>query len=117
MENDIKICPNHQEYQVPLIWTFAFSGAEFWCPYCGYKSGVLGAGKYIPSTPELQERHRRYKIYSDEYLHAVGIQICVSTMWEGTRIPPHELPQAEKERLHKVIMDWKSNVKIENVNA
>ena len=40
----MKICDRHDEYEVPLIWTFAFSGCEYWCPYCGNKGGMMGTG-------------------------------------------------------------------------
>ena len=58
---EIKICENHPEFEVPLIWTFAFNGAEYWCPYCGQNSGMLGAGEDVEETPELKERLKNIK--------------------------------------------------------
>lgn len=112
----IRICSNHPEYEVPLIWTFAFPYAEYWCPYCGAKYGMLGAGKLVPLIDELEQRHKQYKAFSDEFLHANGVQVCVSTLWEGERIKPERLPQHEKDRLQKVISDWKYEVKIEDIS-
>lgn len=48
----MKVCSCHEE-QVPLIWTFKFDGKEYWCPACGYTSGMFGAGENVPQTPEL----------------------------------------------------------------
>ena len=56
-DDEIKICGRHEK-KVPLIWTFKFPGAEYWCPYCGYTSGMLGAGinVKIPGTDLLQQK-------------------------------------------------------------
>lgn len=56
-DDEIRICDNHIK-QVPLIWTFKFAGAEYWCPFCGKKSGMLGAGKIvkIPGTDLLEQK-------------------------------------------------------------
>lgn len=66
--DEIKICSNHQEYQVPLIWTFKFRGAEFWCPYCGYQEGMFGAGENVAETEVLKSRLETYKERSINYL-------------------------------------------------
>lgn len=107
----IKICDCHN-YRVPLIWTFAFVGAEYWCPYCGATRGMLGAGKNIPITKELYERFEKYKESSKDYLRAKSLQICNNLMFEGKRITPDELPDEEKEKYVKIIKDWKYNVKL-----
>ena len=26
----VRICSEHDDYEVPLLWTFAFPGAEWW---------------------------------------------------------------------------------------
>lgn len=36
------LCRQHREIQVPMLWTFKFDGAEYWCPYCGYNTGAFG---------------------------------------------------------------------------
>ena len=61
------ICEKHLEYEVPLIFTFAFIGAEYWCPYCGNSSSMFGAGGEVEETPELIKRLNAYKKYSSEY--------------------------------------------------
>lgn len=95
----IKICSNHEEYQVPLLWTFAFRGAEFWCPFCGRSEGMLGAGEDVEETEDLIKRREIYKTRTAVYLDAIGTEICASLMYEGERISPEELPQEEKDRL------------------
>lgn len=55
--DQIKVCTNHEEYLVPLIWTFRFHGAEYWCPYCGYQSGMFGAGTIVSASEDLKQRH------------------------------------------------------------
>lgn len=65
-DDEIKICANHKN-QVPLIFTFRFPGAEYWCPYCGYQSGILGAGinVKIPDTDLLEQREKWEKKAED----------------------------------------------------
>jgi len=58
-DNEIIVCTQHEK-EVPLIFTFKFDGKEYWCPYCGYTSGILGAGRsvQIPDTNLLEEREK-----------------------------------------------------------
>ncbi len=103
----IRICNNHQDEKiVPLISTFAFNGAEFWCPYCGYTGGFLGAGERIEETPELAETLKEYEIKSKDFLRAKSHQVCTSLLWEGERISPDDLPESEKEKDREIIMNW-----------
>ena len=46
----IRVC---DECGVPMIWTFAFDGAERYCLNCGIKGGMFGTGKDVPVTREL----------------------------------------------------------------
>ena len=51
---NILICNRHDE-QVPMIWTFKFQGAEYWCPYCGHNTGAFGPdGREVPTSYELE---------------------------------------------------------------
>jgi len=63
----IKICDCHEK-QVPLIWTFRHDGYEWWCPYCGYKEGMFGAGKDVPLTVELTKQKEIWKKKAFKYL-------------------------------------------------
>lgn len=114
---EIRICDNHPEYQVPLIGTFAFMGAEYWCPYCGYNAGMFGAGEFIEVGPEeleaLTTRHMKYIEISKEFLHATGTACCSSLVYEGERMSPDELPAKEKNRLCKVREYWQYGIKAE----
>ncbi len=101
----MKICSNHQDYQVPLIWTFAWNGYEYWCPYCGCHEGLMGAGESVDETKELKKRLEFYKKATRDYLNARSTLICDETMWEGKRIKPSELPKEEIERLRRSTWD------------
>jgi hypothetical protein len=103
---EIKCCPCHPK-PVKLEWTFAFPGAEYWCPYCGYTSGMLGAGPVIDLPFSAAKEMVQYrKNGSMEYLEAKATASCSYLEWEGKRIQPHELPDEEKERLQKIMDDW-----------
>lgn len=104
----IRVCTSHQDELVtPLIWTFAFNGAEYWCPYCGKNEGMFGAGEEVESTAKLRNRLKRFKKLSKDFLDAHSARVCRSMMWEGKSITPNKLPQHEKDRLQKAIDDWK----------
>jgi len=102
---EIRICDRHDE-QVPLIWTFAFMGSEYWCPYCGGNFGMLGAGEMVPVTMDLKRSAVIWQKRSKEYLSALSSRACSSLLWEGKRISPDDLPVEEKKRITKVIEDW-----------
>jgi len=105
---EIRICTSHQdELRTPLVWTFAFNGAEYWCPYCGKNEGMMGAGERVKSTAILRNRLKRFKKLSKDFLDAKCSQVCNSMMWEGKRITPDQLPQEEKDKRQKAIDDWK----------
>ena len=59
-EEMILICPSHKK-EIPLIWTFAFPGAEYWCPHCGYTCGMFGNNKGISATDSLKQFVRETK--------------------------------------------------------
>jgi hypothetical protein len=104
-KKEIKICTRHDK-QVPLIWTFAFPGAEYWCPYCGASEGMLGAGENVSVTPELKQAKKDWEKKSKKYLNAKSIFACQSFMYRGNRITPDQLPEKEKQRLKKIINEW-----------
>lgn len=104
---EIKICYNHQdEEQTPLIWTFAFPGAEYWCPYCGGRTGMLGGGEDIESTKELEVRHRDYKKRSKKYLVANSKLFCSELLWRGKWISPRDLTPRVREKLRETAKSW-----------
>lgn len=110
----MKICSSHQDYQVPLVSTMAWNYSEYWCPYCDKHEGMMGAGENVGETEELEKRGELYKKATEEYRHAIGVLVCVSTEWKGVQTKPEDLPQEEKDRLAK-LRTWKLNVKAEDL--
>ena len=51
MKHDIAIC----DCGAPLIYTFAFSGAEYYCIECGSTHGMFEIGR-AKNTPKLAQR-------------------------------------------------------------
>lgn len=66
-ENKIRICDNHTK-RVPLIWTFKFLGAEYWCPYCGFEGGMLGSGRVVNATQRLIDEAIKWKEEAKSFL-------------------------------------------------
>ena len=115
---EIKVCSRCSE--IPMIWTFAFNGSEWWCPKCGKNEGMMGAGENIPITQELfnlGEALSKELKSTDGYLHAKGIQVCVATIWKGEKIDPADLPDKEKERLEKIVNEWEYNKSLKLKNG
>ena len=108
----IKVCGCDDSYQVPIIFTFVFPHAEYWCPLCGSNMGIMGAGEDVPSTKKLADRKEKYNKLSKEYLYAKSTKSCVSMVFNGKRIKPSELPIKEVKRVDKIINQWKYGVKV-----
>ncbi len=102
---EIRCCDRHEK-NVQLVWTFAFPGAEYWCPYCGATSGMMGAGEYRNLTFSECREMIKYRHIGDDFLDARSTSVCSSMMWEGKRISPHDLPDHEKKRIQEVINEW-----------
>lgn len=109
----VKCCGRHKE-NVQLIWTFAFPGAEYWCPYCGYMCGMLGAGEERELTFTEMRGMIKYRHIGKEYLDAKATFNSTGTRWEGEMISPEDLPDEEKQRLQKIIDDWVYPIDREN---
>lgn len=102
MSDNMLICSGHKEYPTPLIFTFCFLEAEYWCPYCGRKSGMFDGG-HLSLAPtislslrkKLQNRHDRFKALAMPFMEAAGIRICSSLEWpkgSGQQVKPRDLP-------------------------
>lgn len=116
LPDEILICENHPEYQVPLLSTMAFRGAEAWCPYCGMKIGMFDGGKNVQCTTDLKARHDKYQQATSEYLHAFGATYAAETLFEGKWVKPIDLPDEEKLRLKKLRESgWGTDIKIESI--
>ena len=111
----IKICTAHQDYQVPLIYTFSWNHYEYWCPYCDVHEGMMGAGKDVQITKTLLDRKALYKKLTEDYIHAMGVAVCSATTWKGEVISPTDLPQEEKTRLAEIRKAWTFMKKAEEI--
>lgn len=103
----IRVCESHQdELIMPLIGTYVFHGAEYWCPYCGYTGGMMGAGERVEETTELTDRLEEYKEKSSEFRKAMAHRAASSFLYKGERITPSQLPEHEKEKDTTTINAW-----------
>lgn len=62
----IKVC--ECDCKTPLIWTFKFIGCEYWCPRCGYSSGMFGAGRNVTRTKEIEKSLEEWIVKATPYL-------------------------------------------------
>ena len=67
----IKVCEHDKK--TPLIWTFKFDGFEYWCPVCGYKGGMFGAGINVPLTELLKKAKEEWEEKAWAYLNEESI--------------------------------------------
>lgn len=105
-DKTILICSEHPDKAVPLISTFAFPGAEFWCPHCGATYGFFWNWVEVVETKDLIKANKDWKKKSADYLDARSTLCCSTTEWEGKMISPRDLPVEEKARLKKIIDEW-----------
>lgn len=49
-DSEITVCNTHE---TPLIWTFKFPGAEWFCMAGNHAGGMLGTGHKVEATPQL----------------------------------------------------------------
>ena len=69
----MKVCSGHNIH-VPLLFTFKFPGAEYWCPVCERNFDVFGSGSDVEGTLELDRRHEVLSQYAAEYLGSMDIE-------------------------------------------
>lgn len=107
-ETEIKICSRHQDKEeTPLIWTFAFNGAEYWCPACGCNEGMMGAGDNIAWTKILQNRGDKYKKKSRPFLNARSALVCSSMRINGESRTFDSLPPQTQSYYKNKAKSWK----------
>lgn len=105
----IKICSSHADYPVPLIWTFAFIGAEYWCPHCGYTGGMMGAGENVEPTAELIALRTAFTKLSKPFLHAramTGRSGAEQVKFNGQWVTPDALPAEERAAHEAALQAW-----------
>lgn len=110
MAKEIKVCPGHN-FEVPLISTFAFNGAEYWCPYCGHTTGIMGDFEEVTETEELVNRRNEYERFSYDFLKAKSSRVCISLVYKGERMKPEDLPKSVKDMYAKSLKAWEYNIK------
>ena len=103
----IKICRNHQERQTPLIFTMAFPGAEYWCPWCGAVEGMMGAGESVAETEELRRTRDDDAALAAPYIRAVSCRTASGVKHNDEWIKPRDLPDAIKAENAAAITAWK----------
>ena len=107
----LKICVHHR-YRVPLLWTFAFPGAEYWCPYCGHTHGMLGAGDSVPVTEELLDRRDAYEEFCADYLLAQASTYCHSMTIDDVEYKREDIPEKNLEIFALARKNWKYRIKL-----
>lgn len=69
MKKEIRVC----DCGGPLIWTFLFDGAEYFCLNCHRSMGMLGAGRVVPLTVELKAQQKVAKdVFNSLRNHLMG---------------------------------------------
>lgn len=105
--SEIRICSYHQDKErTPLIWTFAFNGAEYWCPACGANYGMLGAGESVKSTKKLVDRLKKYKQESRQFLRGNSLIICAKTKYRGVWMTFSEMPKKAQTFWRNKAKSW-----------
>jgi len=108
-KEEIRICTCHDE-EVPLIWTFAFNGSEYWCPACGFNGGMFGSGTKVELTKELKKSAKVWEEKAEEFLDAKSTLVCYSKKFNGETVKREDLPKEEIERCKKIVSEWKYQI-------
>lgn len=92
----VVICPEGHR-TTPLIWTFAFRGTEWWCPFCGYRTGAFGRTREMTWAPELQALLDAYRERAVPFLDYQASLGGATTVDESGKHVPFEAPKAGYE--------------------
>ncbi len=110
MERKIPI-HDHDGYIVPLLWTFAFSHNEYWCPCCGENYPMFHDEEEIEETPILKERREQYRKQTKNYLAAVGmIKGKARKKWGGQMKSFAEYSKSTQRKWKRWIKEWQPGV-------
>ncbi len=107
MTEKIKVCQGHPERQTPLMFTMAFPGAEYWCPWCGYTAGMLGAGESVDATEQLANLAEADAEFAKPYLRAIASRTADRVKHDGEWVRPGDLPGDVIAANTKTIADWR----------
>lgn len=103
----MKICGKHPERPTPLIWTFAFQGAECWCPYCGYRGGMFNGCPSVKATDALRVVAAEDEARAKPFLTAVASLSCGRLLFESGWVTPADLPPEQIEAYRRTREEWK----------
>lgn len=112
MSDEIVVCDSCKN--MPLVWTFAFNGAEYWCPYCGKTFGCFGRDR-VKSTPKLEEKLWLYEKYSRKYLSAKSSQVCCERKINGKWVKQEDIPVKFKTRMAKIVKEYKYRMTVKKI--
>ena len=85
----VPACDSRHHKRPPmLIWTFAFRGAEYWCPMCGRTWGMFGVPRVDPWRG-MKAQHAKNVAATEAYLKARAL--CGSFKYAD----PHPKPVVE----------------------
>ena len=98
------VCTSHEQ-PIPMIWTFAFTGSEYWCPECGSNRGAFDADK-IDATIELEKQRNQLIKSTEKYLDARSALTCDEIKYRGKWIKPKDLPEKVIAKYKKIIKDF-----------
>lgn len=103
----ISVCPNHQDTRLtPLLYTFVFPGAEYWCSWCGYKCGMF-SNTTVPVTDDLELIAETDRESAQEYLRSRGVLTASKIrLDDDTWVKPANAPPEFLERMKKVRESW-----------
>jgi len=98
------ICQRCQsdDKEIPMIGTMAFSGAEFWCPYCGNATGMFGEIAEVDFTKALEDVYDTYRAHAKRYLSAKGDLSCCAKMINGKRVDRKDFPSEIVEQAESI---------------
>lgn len=99
----ITICDEHKESQTPLIWTFAFNGYEYWCPFCFKTFGMLDSHIDVPRTESLEKKYSFYKDKTKKYLNAKATMICCGKNIKGKFVARKDFTRSRITRCKNII--------------
>lgn len=106
-DDEIRTCRRHRDEKVvPLIWTFAFHGAEYWCPYCGMNYDMFG-GVRESADDELEQSLKEWTERTRSFLGARSALVCDLIRYKGKTMKPSELPPKVLERYKRIVNEWK----------
>lgn len=110
-ETFIRVCTEHKK-QVPLIFTMAFPGFNYWCPECGITLKAPDDKSKVPLTATLTKRRDDNLEKTKEFLQASNVMNTDKRIMFGAmRVKKEDLPQSETDRLQKIVDEYEYPLK------